>query len=138
MNRRELLKWFGAGAVAVPVVAGMPKQEAAALIVAPPTIEVPPAPKIYSPAEAYRALTEAFHQRAGEPLEISVYIRRKDRPYSLRFNCDGYMGKFSLSQRRDYVNVTRWEDKYRRFLPVEADIELRLSGVPELVEGGQA
>ena len=39
MNRRELLQMFSAGAIAVPIVSGVPVIGAAAKIVEPPTVE---------------------------------------------------------------------------------------------------
>ena len=47
-GRCDLRKWFGAVAVAVPIIGGMPKPEAAAVIVHGPVIDVPPPPKIHT------------------------------------------------------------------------------------------
>ena len=43
MNRRDVLKLFGVGGIVVPIVGGMPMEEARSLIVTPPEIEVPTA-----------------------------------------------------------------------------------------------
>ena len=135
MNRRDLLKWFGAGAVAVPIIGGMPKPEAAAVIVHAPVIEVPPPPKIHTGA-AVNELAEAFMNL--EVCEVSVYIRRKDRPYSVRINCDGYLKQFSIGQHRDIIDITSMGDQRRRFLPLLTTTEIVATGEPELIEGGMA
>lgn len=135
MNRRDLLKWFGAGAVAVPLVGGMPQLEASALIVAPPQIEVPPPPKFHSPHDAYLELGAALQDM--KQCEINVYIRRKGQPRSVMFKCDGYLTKLSMSHHVGTIDVTAYGDRTRQFVPMMTSCGFEVSGIPELVEGGR-
>lgn len=44
LNRRDLMKYFGAGAIVMPVVGGIIEQDATARIIQPPTVELASAP----------------------------------------------------------------------------------------------
>lgn len=71
MNRRDLLKWFSAGATIAPVVSGMPKLEAAASLievpkVKPVTLEKEMPKKFLHPVEALNA---------RKPLDITIVAR---------------------------------------------------------------
>lgn len=46
MNRRDLLKFFGAGSIIAPVVAGAPQLGEQAMLLAEPKIHVPEPPKV--------------------------------------------------------------------------------------------
>jgi hypothetical protein len=76
MNRRDLLKYFTAGASIIPVVGGMPKMEAAANL-----IEVP---KI-SPVEIVKdiPLLNSFRAIALDDIEISVTLKQRDFVYHI-------------------------------------------------------
>jgi hypothetical protein len=70
MNRRDLLKWFGAGATIAPIVSGMPKLEAAASL-----IEVPKVKPVTLEKEMPKFLhpVEALYGR--KPLDITLVVR---------------------------------------------------------------
>ncbi len=135
MNRRDLMKWFGAGCVAVPIIGGMPKPEAAAIIVHQPVIEVPPPPKIHT-EDALNELGDLFMGR--EICEVSVYIKQKGSPRTIRIKCDAYLDKFSMSSKSSVIDVTKFDDQFRQFATVLVSTSFQCTGEPELIEGGFA
>ncbi len=76
MNRRELLKYFTAGASIIPVVGGMPKMEAAANLIEVPKIEVP------RRVEVVEAISNLWVMDTGG-CEISVTIKKDGRVFNM-------------------------------------------------------
>ena len=78
MDRRDLLKFFGAGAIIAPMVDGKVMREAEALIVEPPKVEiVKELPRQMSP----QGLVNAFVDRKSTRLNSS-HIQKSRMPSS--------------------------------------------------------
>ena len=89
-NRRELLKYFGAGAIAAPVIAGVPDETRMVRIVEPPKIEMPPAPTLLP--------MDAFMNR--ECLNATLFLRSGDGRVC-KVECDSvYMTNFAVVAHR--------------------------------------
>lgn len=125
MTRRELMKWFGAGAAVVPIINGMPKAEAEALIVTPPEIEVPAPVEVFAPPGGFLSMS---------PLDVTVFLRDRESNRTYRFSSEAYMESWSIDMHRGVVDMTTAGDTSRRYLPSPiVDCTLKLRGVPQLL-----
>lgn len=112
MNRRDLIKFFGAGAVVAPLVNGMPQGEA--IIVKPPVVELPPEPKVL-PVSAFMGMDE---------MEVVVFMRNPRLKEAWRMDCTAFIS----SMRTNPIEITSWTDSRPHFLPGPAEITLQITG----------
>ena len=88
MNRRDLLKFFGAGAAVVPIINGMPSGEVARII-EPPKVELA-APAKLMPGDA-SFMADLQKMRISEGV---VYLTLPERTY--RMSCNAFVTEYSM------------------------------------------
>jgi hypothetical protein len=114
-SRRELLKLFGVGALAVPLVGGAPEMEAPVKLIEIPAI-APAAVQILSPG------ADVFGGR--EPLLMTVSFQDVERRI-----CVMKCRSFVTSWRVETMNVTAITSAYDSFLPGLRSAEWELKGI---------
>jgi hypothetical protein len=108
VNRRDLLKLFGAGASAVPLIGGAPVMEAAATIIEPPKVELV---KLEArPAADMERLHRMFLDAGTVTVTVNIYSRKhghvrldpqkfgmsRDRPLTVNF-ADSFSAEAQLT-----------------------------------------
>jgi hypothetical protein len=117
---------FGAGAAIVPVVQGVPDMASRALIVMPPTIEVPPPPKITTAISIEGAV-----RAAGATCVI--YLPENDGGLTqFRFG----ITSMSIGQKIETPDVTSLGG-WRQYIPgiKTATVTMEISGEPVMLRG---
>lgn len=122
IDRRSLLKLFGAGATIAPVLAGVPKIEAQALIVKPPKVELAPEPEV--------VLADRLPSLGG--MDVTVFMRNRETGEQYRMKCQAFVADWG----RDMIEVTMPGDLTPRFLPGLHNVTLRATGEVEVVRTG--
>lgn len=115
-SRRDLLKYFGAGATIVPVLAGVPNIEAPAKLIEEPRIQ---------PVELATMQDIPFARGwAREQIFITVDIASKRGHY--RFQADSFLADV----RSEPIDVTAYDSPNRQFIPGPMEpVRWTLSGV---------
>ena len=74
-NRRDFLKFFGVGAVVVPLIEGMPSTQNQAVIIEPPKLEIPKPPDIslVSAMPSLGAADATFFLRDRQTGQVTCY-----------------------------------------------------------------
>lgn len=105
INRRDLLKLFGIGAIAVPVLGGAPQMEAAVQIIEVPKIQ---------PVELYTVydIPNTARQLRPKPLKMTV-IFETDEGKSLVFQTDTFITEAKV----ETIDITSYQDQFRAFAP---------------------
>lgn len=112
MDRRDLLKFFGAGAIIAPMVDGKVMREAEALIVEPPKVEiVKELPRQMSP----QGLVNAFVNRDLLDIHVDFYNRRTREHWQMKAHTFIDATNFQAERTRLYSQGTSLE------LPASAD-----------------
>ena len=114
-NRRDLLKYFGAGAAIVPVVGGIAKLDAEAKLIQPAQV-IP----VAAPAEPLRPLIDMYIQ--GRVISPTLIIKDGERRFV--YACEAAI----ITRLQSAVDVSCYGDGYRTFVPGEQsiDIEVRI------------
>ncbi len=116
MNRRDLLKFFGAGTVVAPVVEGVALATDHARLIQPAQVEVVQA--MWDVVNPYEHLT------AREELDVTVFMRGKKSGKVTRMDCSVYMIRASS----ELMNVTHHIDQFKRLIPVQWNCTLEITG----------
>jgi hypothetical protein len=109
-NRRDLLKFFGAGAVIAPVINGLPDNQVQAKLIAEPSFDlVKPVMSSSSPGfDAFRV--------GKDECEVTVYVRHKASKTVTRIDCNAFIVE---AKSIPIIDVTSFETggMYRKFIP---------------------
>lgn len=119
-NRRGFLGIFGAGAMIAPIIGGVPDTDKRALIVTPPTVEIPEPPKV----KVFNKIP-AF----GES-KVVVFVQNPDKSV-FRMDCKA----FAMNWTREIADVTSLVNSdYRQSIPVMTTIEFKVTGEVRTVD----
>jgi hypothetical protein len=113
-NRRGFLGIFGAGAMIAPIIGGVPDTDQRALIVTPPTVEIPERPKI----EAFSTMPDF-----GRECAVTVFIRNQNESV-MRLDCSAIVTDYEI-QRADITSSGRG---FREYIPVRASVGFHVTG----------
>lgn len=114
MNRRDILKLFGAGAIIAPVAASEPVQ---ALVLEPPKVELIE-PKVIPAAPG------TVPWLGSETVGIDVYLRKANGTvYSMK--CEGVVADCQY----ETVDATALGDRFRRYINTgRLDMTVKITG----------
>ncbi len=123
MDRRSLLKMFGAGAAVVPLIGGVPEVGAAAKL-----IEVPKIEPIVSPSEVFDLPPLNFGGKVGIVVTIT-----EDNGKRYQFSAD----TFVIDTRIEQIDITDHSGRgmFRQFASGPSYLEWQLRG--RLIANGQ-
>lgn len=116
IDRRGFLQAFGIGAIAVPVVGGVPELQHTARIIEPPKVELVTAPKILDELPM-----EPFLNRTVCKTVVTMFDGKK----TYRFTADSFITDLE----REYVDVTSYYSQYREYVPGLTTVRYTLKGV---------
>jgi hypothetical protein len=116
-NRRDFLKFFGIGATVIPLIEGMPSTQNQAVIILPPTLEIPEPPQISLVSEMPSfGLSDAV-----------LFLRDRQTHQVTRLDVTAFIQE----ARQDFIEVASWSG-YRDFLPGPMHLTLTVSGKPQI------
>ncbi len=116
MNRRDLLKFFGVGAVVAPVVGGVALASDHARLIEAPRVEVvKPAWDFVDPFE---------HLQSTEELDITVFMKGQRTGKVTRLDCCAFMARGNSTM----VDVTMHGDMFRKLKPLMFTCMLEVTG----------
>jgi hypothetical protein len=92
IDRRSLLKWFGAGAVIAPVVNGLALSENHAQLIETPKVEIAKPPDLIT-VDPHAAVA-MFMDR--EVLGVTVFAKSRNRGVVFRMDCESFIDRMNL------------------------------------------
>lgn len=121
MNRRDLLKIFGAGAMVAPVVSGVPILEDTARIILPPTVEPVASNVLKHDIPSLIKLTSGL-----DTVRIIVTVIEKDHRHTT-IEADAFLMTWNAGH---VINVTKHSDTYpySQFVQFPGDLGFELKG----------
>lgn len=127
MNRRDLLKFFGAGAVIAPVIGGVASATQHARLIEEPKVEIAAPPK-FRPANPGDLLG------GPDKWELTLFMRNPSRHTTIRMDCKAFMGSHQIQVSAIDVTSSILEDTFREAIPtLVADISFTVSGPVQVV-----
>lgn len=117
MNRRGLLKLFGAGAAIVPLIGGVPEVASAAKL-----IEVPKLEPIVSPSEV---VSLPPFNKSGKVGIVVTITEENGKRY--QFSADTFVMETNV-ERVDVTDHTGYRSPFRSFIPGPSYLEWQLRG----------
>lgn len=120
-SRRDLLKLFGVGALVAPVIKGIPSVESVALIVTPPTIEIPPPPKV----QAFAAMPDFMDS------DVVVFARDRKTGSVMRMECRAFLTEW----KHEMIDISSHsiDPRFREFVPAQTTVTFTATGEAKIV-----
>lgn len=124
LNRRDIMKLFGAGAIIAPVVKGIPSNEVQAQLIHEPDFKLIE-PEVIKPLHPYDAL------KASGPMDVTVTIRERATGSVIQMRCTAI-----CTGAKPQIDVTSHDTAgaYRNFNPMIWDMDLRITGAVDWTE----